>query len=1138
MSAARHIRTQEMFAPGFGQAPGLSGPQRPTLARMGKYDIDAEIGHSFPVAVFRGFDREIGRPVTLKVLASVTDKPVAERFRREVAKAGNLRHGSMITIYELGDHGALPFAAMQHLGDDDVRQAINSHKSFSLLQKMLIMWRAAEGIRAAHGGGFPFVGIQPSGIALAGDGSVTIQDFGIVRQTGVGQDDAVLYAAPEELTADFPPDSLCDIFAFGVVYYELLTGIHPFLDHGPVPLRQLAPECPKALEELVHRALDKDRAQRHQSLDEVQCDAEPILRELKRARAAALSANASRLMAAHELDDAQRGVRVALDLDPGNRKALKLSRVLHGLIQRRNVRSRQEILLREADEEAAARHFDRAVEILSAAVRLDGSNVAAKSRLEQVREQFEQSQQCAQLVAEARELLDQQDLREARRKVSEALERDPQSADAAELLRLIGETIERQEKQARVEQELAKAKSLLLLESFTAAISILAALRAECPDSPLIENLLADARAQKEEAERQARIQAQLSKARSLLAQQRFADAVAKLEAASAEFPEDAKLAALLVEAREAEERARNIAEALARCEQFRLDAQFEQALELLDAVLATYAPEPAVLSVRCEVEQQWRDYKTAALIRPVLDEVDWLLEQDRPDLAAHFLREKCAGFSDQPTLVSRLTAIEAMLPGWEKRRFIQDSLAQTAFLEQHQQWPVAVTLLEEAIKTCPDSAELVEAAERLRGLLHEQERGKRLARRLELIEQKISAHAWSQALALIEAAQTEFPDEPKLQSLLEDVQSGLRRSQCENIIAEVRQCLADGETSQAEEILRHGLESLNGEPELQALREELEADKKHRDEWRRAQVLFSRRQFEEAEAILVPLAAQNCPDAQVLLDTCREARATSQELHFYNRGREKALKLIEQKQFGQAADLLHNLLSLFPGDAILERDLQSTRVAGDNDRPENIAAAPEADVQPELTTGIQGEPSPVPASLSMMVTESGRGLASRLTAPIAAVFLLVSGGAAVWTTSRKPASEQKTPSLPASALAAADRPAPSSSEPQNARQELAVTSESPVGGNFDVAPKLIDGPPFVTPPVARQRGIYGAVKLVATVDKSGTITNVTILSGHPLLASAATTAVMKRRYRPAVLDGEPLESKVRIQVKFRSGQK
>ncbi len=1115
-----------MLAPGFGQALESPGPRRPPLARMGKYDIDEEVGHSSPVAVFRGFDREIGRLVTLKVLIDVTDKPIAERFRLDVARAGNLHHPNIITVYELGDHGDLPFAAMQHLGDDDVRLAVKTHKSFSLLQKMLIMWRAAEGIRAAHSGGFSFVGIQPSGIALAGDGSVTIQDFGIVRPARVGQYGGMSYAAPEEVTVDFQPDALCDIFAFGAVYYELITGTHPFVDNEPAPLRQLAPECPAALEQLVHRALDWHRERRYQSLEELQSDAEPILRDLKRARAATLSANARRLMSAHELDDAQRGVRVALELDSGNRKALKLNRVLRGLIQRRNTRVRQEALLQDAEEQAAARRFGRAVEILSEAVRLDGANLAAKTRLEQICEQHAQCQRSAQLVADARQLLDQQDLTEAHRKITEALERDPQSAEAAGLILLIVEARERQERQARVEEELAKAKSLLQLESFAAAISILTGLRAECPDATHIEQLLAQARAQKEETERQARIQAQLSKARSLLAQQRFTDAVARLEAASTEYPDEAMFGTLLALAREAEERSQNIAEALAQCDRFRQEEQFERALEVLDAVLAIYALEPSVLAVRGEVEQQWRDFKSAAITRPILDEVEWLLQQDRPDLAAHFLRDKSAGLADQPILAARLTAIEELLPGWEKGRFIQDSLAQAAFLEQHQQWPVALTLLEQAMEACLGSTELLAAAERLRGRVNEHEREKRLARRLELIEQKITANAWPQALSLIEAAQIEFPDEQKLLALREQVQGGVRRSQCESIILEVRQRLADGETGDAEEILSKGMESLRAEPALQALREELEAEKKQRDEWRRAQILFSRRQFEEAEAILALLAKQNHPDARALLETVRETRAASEELNFYTNGREKALKLIREQHFDQAADLLHNLLSLFPGDPILERDLQAIGGARGNDQNQADVA-----VQPALTDK-QNEPLPAPVLPSTIGNRSGRGVTARLAGPIAAIVLLASVSAAVWMTSRKSASDQKTSGSSTNLLTAASLPAPASDEAENV-----VTSELPVGSNFQVQPKLIDGPAFVVPRVARQHGISGEVNLVATVDESGAVTNVTVSSGDTLLASAATTAIMKRRYRPARLDGEPVESKVRIQVIFRPGK-
>src|SRR5205823_1173938 len=110
---------------------------------------------------------------------------------------------------------------------------------------------------------------------------------------------------------------------------------------------------------------------------------------------------------------------------------------------------------------------------------------------------------------------------------------------------------------------------------------------------------------------------------------------------------------------------------------------------------------------------------------------------------------------------------------------------------------------------------------------------------------------------------------------------------------------------------LRKGLKSLGQEPELEALREDMESEGRYRAELRTAQLLFGRRQLQEAERVLAGLVAPNRPEAQVLLDAVRQARAVSEEENFCERGREKALRLMQQQQFAQAADLLRNLRSL-----------------------------------------------------------------------------------------------------------------------------------------------------------------------------------------------------------------------------------
>ncbi len=1256
----RQLLAAQAAGAGNGLAPRASSPPRGASARIGKYEIEAETGHSALVKVFRAFDRDTGRPVTLKVLTDVADPLLIERFRREVAIAAKLRNDHMIAVYELGEYVGLPFAAIEYPGQDDLRRAIKSRRNLTFLEKLLIMWQVAEGLQAAHRGGLTYVGVRPSGIALSSNGAATVQDFGIVRLSAEAQDDSLLYAAPEELAGDLVPDELCDIFSYGAVFYELLTGVHPFSGGAsnpmaislvrtePAPLRELAPDCPAELERLVCRALDRHRELRYQSFDDVQYDAEPILRGLKRQRAGDLLADARHLMDARKLQDAQAVVRELLELDPENRKAQRLRTVLHELLQREMIGPRVEALLHEANQEAAARRFARAAEILKSALRLDASNLKAKESLEEVLIRLERSQISAALLTEAHRLADQLSLAEARAKASEALDADPESMEALELIESIGEAIAKRERDAKLEQGLANAKSLLLLQSFDAAISLLSELRAECPGSPLVDQWLAHVQAQKTEAERQARLQAQINEARSLLTEERFAEAVFILEALSGEFPGETRLSDLLAQARAAMERASRVRGTIARAEEFCREGQFAEALGFIDAALTDLPSDPVLGAFRRDLEQHWEAHKSSVAVRQVLEEAEWLLNQDRPDLAAQFLRERAADFPNDPNVISRLAAIENLLPQWEQQRLIHDSLRQVEALEQAQQWAVALTVLEEALEGCPASEELLEAAERVRSRLLEQERRKKLTRRMEVIAQRLNAQAWPQALSLIEAAQLEFPAEPELQLLLNEAQAGLRCSERERIAAEVRQCLVDGEIEQAEEVLREGLEALPGEPALHELLEELQADKVFREEWRTAQVHFGRRQFEEAERILVKLVSSHRPEVQALLERVRESRAASEEDRFYKKGREKALKLIQEQQFEQAADLLRNLLSLFPNDPILERDLHSTHGAAApgpaSDAPEPVAPvvknsldAPETvnTAPADLVIGVPEPPAPKADPAAQLIALSKRGPRSLAPAPrrvpvvaAAGMLAIVSGGLTFWRFSKseapapKPAPQQVAreaaprrvvlpppPPQPAEAQPAASQPEPvippptqpstqkeaaqskpagpslrPFSLPPSAKTEVGrgpsslpapppstvlLVSDTPglpvstppvtipapppanpqtppqtkaqepprVGGNFR-QPELISKSSPIMPNAAKIRGLYGTVQLEATVNKQGTVTGVKVQSGNALLASAAKDAVLKWRYRPATLNGEPIEIQVIVQVVFQEGHK
>jgi len=504
-------------------------------------------------------------------------------------------------------------------------------------------------------------------------------------------------------------------------------------------------------------------------------------------------------------------------------------------------------------------------------------------------------------------------------------------------------------------------------------------------------------------------------------------DAIARLKSSDSGVPDEAEVAYLLAEAREVLERAKVIARAVSQCETFLGEGQFGKAFEALDAGLLVFPGDPALLARRREVEA-----------RAALQEANWLYEQDRVDLAAQFLREKAEALANQETVVARLEELEALLPVWEQKRHAQAALARAASLEQLSQWQAALTVLEEALQAYPASEELLAGAQRVRECLVEHERRKKLARRLELIAQKIAAQSWRQALTLVESTRAEFPGAPELAPLRREIDAGVRQAECDAVVAEVRQHMADGELDQAEAALRQGRKLLGAETALEALREELLAEKKYRDDLRTAQVLFGRRQLPEAEQILAQLVAEGRPEARALLEAVREARAAMEEENFLENGRQKALELIQQQQFAAAADLLCNLLLLFPGNPFLERDLSAAQAglepkAADTAPAAGHVAAPEPEPLPELQTA-SGDDAPV--------REIAPSRFRRAAIAGTASLLLVSAGGAAWKLTRGDAPVSRPPQQQEAAQvsSAAAASEPSVTEPPDSPPPVSLT--------------------------------------------------------------------------------------------------
>jgi serine/threonine-protein kinase len=342
-------------------------PTEHKFRKIGKYEIQSELGRGGFGRVYKAYDPDVKRFVAIKILVSAPEHDLLARFRFEAAAAGSLRHKNIVTIHEFGEHQQQPFLVMEYLEGQTLQALIASRQPLPILQKMAIMSQVAEGLQYAHANGVVHRDVKPANIMVLTDGTVKIMDFGIARATS--KDAARLtetgflvgtlrYMAPEQFE-NSDAGVLGDIFACGVVYYEFLTGKHPFeapdaaslmfkiTRADPPPVRQSVPDCPDALERIIGRALAKDRSLRYQSMEELQFDAEPLAVGLRRKRAEELLQEANSRAAGNQPESAVALVRELLDLDPSNHEALLLRSSLQQQVHQRVVKARIDALLKE-----------------------------------------------------------------------------------------------------------------------------------------------------------------------------------------------------------------------------------------------------------------------------------------------------------------------------------------------------------------------------------------------------------------------------------------------------------------------------------------------------------------------------------------------------------------------------------------------------------------------------------------------------------------------------------------------------------------------------------------------------------------------------------------------------------------------
>lgn len=258
------------------------------------YDVEREIGRGGMGVVYRAIDKRLKRPVAIKLLPPelAFRRDVRQRFQREAETAAQLSHPNIVPIYSVDEIGNLVFFVMACVDGDNLATQLRNRGPLPPTEIQRYLTEVADALAYAHSRGVIHRDIKPDNILIdALDGRALVTDFGIARAAEGGEGARLTatgiaigtpaYMSPEQASGDRDVDGRSDLYALGVLAYQMLTGEPPFtgnttpvllvkhLTETPVPVEERRPDTPPILAAMVMRLLEKDPGHRFQSAAEL-----------------------------------------------------------------------------------------------------------------------------------------------------------------------------------------------------------------------------------------------------------------------------------------------------------------------------------------------------------------------------------------------------------------------------------------------------------------------------------------------------------------------------------------------------------------------------------------------------------------------------------------------------------------------------------------------------------------------------------------------------------------------------------------------------------------------------------------------------------------------------------------------------
>ncbi len=287
----------------FPASAGMSHPSdsdSQTLLRPGtvlgrRYEILQILGEGGMGAVYRARDREVNRMIALKVIRPelTGNSAILDRFKQELVLSHQVTHKNVVRIYDMGDADGIKFITMEYIEGQDLRSLIAQQKIFQPEDAVEIMRQVCRALEAAHAVGVIHRDLKPQNIMRDKQGRVVVMDFGLARlldsEGGMTQTGAIVgtmeYMSPEQGLGK-PLDERSDLFAVGLIFYELLTGKMPYKADSALaslvkrtheraaPVSEESASIPRALSDIVGKCLEPKVQDRYQHVGEILTDLE------------------------------------------------------------------------------------------------------------------------------------------------------------------------------------------------------------------------------------------------------------------------------------------------------------------------------------------------------------------------------------------------------------------------------------------------------------------------------------------------------------------------------------------------------------------------------------------------------------------------------------------------------------------------------------------------------------------------------------------------------------------------------------------------------------------------------------------------------------------------------------------------